>query len=80
MVSAIADVPIGVTARGSVTVIELAPVPDHYQRFHSIVLAERDTHGRLHGALAGIAARVLTHFDPVAGRPCTAVDFREVAP
>lgn len=67
MLRALAAAPRGAEARGQVTVMKLA-LWHHYERFQTVVLAERDARGNVHGLLPSIAAKVATHCGPVAGR------------
>jgi len=78
MLDAVGAAPAGETARGSVTVIELALPHDYYKFLQTLILVERGPDGAIRWLVPTPAAKLLTYTDP-SGRVRTAVDLRGTA-
>jgi hypothetical protein len=79
MLDAVAAVPAGEVAHGSVTAMELALPHDYYDYFQTLALVERDPNGTMRWLAPLPVAKVVTYND-FSGRLRTAIDLRGTAP
>ena len=75
MLDAISATPEDETARGSVTVIELAPPHDNNDLFQTIAMVERDADGAMRWLAPHPTVKILIYTD-LSGRLRTAIDLR----